>query len=146
MNSPVTPETLLPEGVDVAVCINPYTQESGPARKGTIAATLNNVAKLNPLLASPLNEDTKSQIQALMAEIDRLIPSLKIVGMFDFFEPKEWIGKGNQLGRVAVILLFLKHYPDQLSFSIQQQLFSIKEATDCKYLNSYFADLGIVRK
>src|ERR1019366_5995254 len=82
-NTPYTPESILPKGVDDTVSVNPYTGESGPARKGTVAATVNNVALLNKLLLAPQAPQNEKEINQIIQTIDPLIPSLKSIGMFN---------------------------------------------------------------
>lgn len=43
-NNAFTPEKMLPAGIDEAEVTNPYTGEKRKARKGTVAATINNIA------------------------------------------------------------------------------------------------------
>lgn len=139
--SPFTPDSVLPDGVDVSISTNPYTGKSAPARKGTVAATLNNVARLNKLL---MEANREQDVQALIEAIDKLIPSLDAIGVFDLFEPAYWIGEGEQLGRVAAIMLYFKHYPEKLTPELNMQLHSLKRVLRCPYLKSLFDDLDFV--
>lgn len=143
MNSdaPFTPESILPDGVDVSTSINPYTQESGKVRKGTVAAMLNNVAKLNLLLVKEDGRKVAEEVQALIQAIDELIPSLQIIGMFDLFEPSLWIGRGEQLGRAAVVLLYFKQYPDKWTPELKQHVLSLKNVALSSHLKRYIEAL-----
>jgi hypothetical protein len=127
-----TPESLLPDGVDSTISINPYTGESGPARKGTVAATLNNIALLNTKITS--NKDEK-EIQALIDTIKGIIPSLRVIGVFDLFTPEEWISSDNQPGRVLVAVLYLQQYPKEINPVIRQKLEKISSTTKFKILS-----------
>ena len=133
IKKPFTPDSILKEGEDFTISVNPYTQESGKTRKGTIAATLNNVARLNLLLAQPLSLQQAEEIGALIKAIEELIPSLRVVGMFDFFEPIYWIGEGEQLGRIIVILLYFKHYPQELTPPLRQKIESLTSLSSSPY-------------
>lgn len=119
--APANPESILPAGVDSTVSVNPYTGESRETRKGTIAATLNNVALLNRLLTLE-TEESKKAVKEISATVADLIPSLNAIGMFDFFEPTYWIGIGEQPGRLLVISLFFKHYPEKYTHQLKEQL------------------------
>jgi len=125
-STPFSPESILADGVDTTVSVNPYTGESGEVRKGTAAAMLNNVAKLNQLFLQEKTPENEQSIQALVEAIDQLIPALKIVGMFDLFEPMLWIGEGDQPGRLIAIQLYFKHYPEKMTPEIKQKLDSLK--------------------
>ena len=120
--APFTPESILPDGMDASLSVNPYTGEAGHARKGTVAATLNNVARLNQLLLQEDTPENQEEIQAILSAIDALIPSLQAIGMFDFFEPTYWIGQGEQSGRVAVICLYFQHYPEKYTTDMKERL------------------------
>ena len=104
----LTPEDLLPAGVDSIIAINPQTGESGPARKGTIGATLNNVALLNTLLSEKVLPNNQKKIQDVTEAIASLIPSLKVLGVFDLFTPEEWLSSEAQPGRVLAAVLYLQ--------------------------------------
>ena len=118
-----TPESLLPDGMDSSLSVNPYTGEALEVRKGTVAATLNNVAELNGLLHS----GARQLIQDSEAVLTPLLASLRGVGMFHLFEPEAWIGKGEQPGRVLIAVLYLEKYPDALTPSVRKQLKSVRK-------------------
>ncbi len=131
---PLTPESILAAGVDSSISINPYTGESGEARKGTIAATLNNVARLNQLLSQEETPEQKKAIVEISNAIDPLIPSLQVVGMFDFFEPVHWIGDGEQPGRILAVLLYFNHYPEKCTPALKKRLSEVREKVSSAYL------------
>lgn len=116
-----TPEKILPQGVDETISINPYTGESGYTRKGVIAATLNNVALLNKLLANS-NKETALQVKEITEAIIGLIPSLRAVGIFNLFSIEEWIAAQEQPGRMMVGVLYLQQYPSEISDKARQKL------------------------
>lgn len=120
--APYTPQTILQDGVDSSISINPYTLESGQVRKGTVAATLNNIAKLNKLLQEATTPEQENEIKAIVEAIDQLIPSLQIVGMFDLFEPVHWMGQKEQMGRIVALALYFKHYPEKDKWGLRQQI------------------------
>ena len=137
-----TPETMLADGVDSSISTNPYTNESGPARKGTIAATLNNIALLNKKLPKA---SSKEDIKDITNVIDNLIPSLRVVGMFDLFTVEQWMETADQPGRVWVVLLYLKKYPQELTASRREKLEHIAQSTPVKILSDEIhAMLGTV--
>ena len=126
------PSTVLPDGIDSAILTNPYTFESGHARKGTIASTINNVALLNILM----KKDQKEDIEKAAAPIRELISSLKVTGMFDIFTPLEWLSASDQLGRVLVGVFFLQANPQEKTEKIQEKLSQIYEKTTSAYLKN----------
>ncbi len=134
--APFSPEAILPDGSDFTIAVNPYTQESGKARKGIIAATLNNVVILNQLLAQENSSAREEDIKAVVAAIDQLIPSLSYVGMFDFFEPVYWIGQGEQIGRIVTIALYFKHYPEKSTPELKQKVSELIRVANSSYLLS----------
>lgn len=132
--APFTPEAILQEGVDSTISINPYTGESGTARKGTVAATLNNVARLNQLLSQEETEQQREEIRQISDAIDQLIPSLQVIGVFDMFEPTYWIGSGEQPGRILALSLYFKHYPEKYTPALREQLIKVKDQIHSPYL------------
>jgi len=106
-----TPEKILPDGVDTSRSVNPYTGETGEARKGTVAATLNNTALLNHLLADGKIKETEEIVKAIRI----LIPSLKVVGVFNLFTPLEWLSSKDQPGRILCAILYLQAYPQEIT-------------------------------
>ncbi|CRX39206.1 DUF7709 family protein [Estrella lausannensis] len=131
MNKVSTPEDILPDGDDHTVATNPFTGFQGKARKGTVAATLNNIALLDGLLQEDAGQD---QIAEIKRAITELLPSLKATGIFDLFTPGEWICSQNHPGRVYVALLYLQHYPEEISEEIAHQLRELQR----KVQNPYF--------
>jgi hypothetical protein len=136
-----TPESILPAGVDSTTSTNPYTGESGTARKGTVAATLNNVAKLNQLLSQEENAERKQEILEISNAINQLIPSLQVIGMFDLFEPSHWIGSGEQPGRILALSLYFKHYPEKYTPALKEQMLQVKGKIASPYLREQLASL-----
>ncbi len=120
--APYTPQMILQDGADFSISTNPYTQESGEVRKGTVAATLNNIAKLNSLLQEEGTPEQEKEIKAIVEAIDQLIPSLQIIGMFDLFEPVHWFGQREQMGRIVALALYFKHYPERDKWGLKQQM------------------------
>ena len=139
-SKPFTPETILPDGQDTTISINPYTGESGPARKGIIAATLNNIAILNKMIASGASE---KELQPIIIEITKLIPSLHYVGIFDMFTPQEWLTSETQPGRILAGILYLESYPVKITDNVKEILKVIKAKTKYKILIKEISKLGI---
>lgn len=134
-NKAFTPERILPAGVDSSISTNPYTGESGPARKGIIAATLNNVALLNTLLSEKPSSSDSTKVQEIIEAINSLIPSLRVVGVFDLFTPEEWLLSETQPGRVLVAVLYLQKYPQNITPAIKKHLLLIQNQTKIKVLS-----------
>lgn len=124
-----TPEKLLPPGIDSNISVNPYTRESGPTRKGIIAATLNNVVLLNRLISEPASKENQQKIQNLVEAITPLLPSLRVVGVFDFFSPEEWMGSEEQPGRTLIAVLYLQKYPENITPEVNERLKQLKGRT-----------------
>lgn len=133
MENVSTPEEILPAGDDYATVINPFTGIAGKARKGTVAATLNNIALLDRLLQKDAGSD---QIRPINEAITKLISSLKVVGLFDLFNLEEWVTDEQRIGRVYVAALYLKHNPEEITERIAAKLEKIKQTTKSLVLSS----------
>lgn len=120
-----TPDLILPDGADTTVSVNPYTQETGPVRKGTVAATLSNIAVLNRLFSSP-DSQKESLVIEITEAVQRLLPSLRVIGVFDLFSIEEWLGAHTQQGRLYVTALYLQRYPEEINEKIVGQLVELK--------------------
>jgi hypothetical protein len=120
-----TPDLILPDGADRTVSVNPYTQEAGPVRKGTVAATLNNIAVLNELFASegPQNE---AHVTEITKAVQMLLSSLRVIGVFDLFNITEWLGTDTQQGRLYVTALYLQRYPEEINEKIAGRLMELR--------------------
>lgn len=129
MNEVFTPESILPEGVDISMSTNPYTGESGPARKGIIAATLNNIALLNGLLLEENQPGNQTKLQKIIDATSSLISSLRIVGVFDLFTIQEWLSTDTQPGRILVAIFYLKQHPQKITPEIKERLVAIQNQT-----------------
>ncbi|MCE2991975.1 MAG: hypothetical protein LW825_03525 [Candidatus Jidaibacter sp.] len=133
---PFTPEGVLAEGVDSTASTNPYTGESGQARKGTVAATLNNVALLNNLLYEKASPENELKIQKIIDAITPLIPSLRVIGVFDLFTVDEWLSTDDQPGRILVATLYIQQYPQNITPKNKQRLLQIRNTTKIKILSN----------
>lgn len=122
-----TPEAILPAGADYTMSTNPYTGESGRARKGIIAATLNNVVLLNQLLTS--KDSDEEQFGAIVLAVKDLIPSLQVVGIFDFFKIDEWLNTKDQPGRILVAVLYLQRNQERMTLELKKELQNIFHST-----------------
>lgn len=137
-----TPEGILPAGVDDSIVVNPYTGDSGKARKGTVAATINNIALLNKLLLKPQSEVDNKAIKEIIQEIDMLIPSLNVLGLFDFFTVNEWLSNYKiQPGRALTAVRYLKQYPNQIDPSIQKSLDDVYHQTTVIFLKESIREI-----
>lgn len=130
-----TPESVLPEGVDTTISTNPYTGESGPARKGTVAATLNNIALLNTLFMQEGSSKNQEKERVITQAITSLIPSLRFIGVFDLFTPDEWLASETQPGRILAVVLYLQKYPQEITPQIKERLLHIQQKTKIKALS-----------
>ncbi len=130
-----TPEGILPAGVDSIISTNPYTGHSGHARKGTVAATLNNIVLLNGLLAEKASAKEHLEAKKIIESIVALMPSLQYIGVFDLFSPEEWIHTKSQPGRILVGVLYLQAYPQYMTPGIKEQLMQIQQQTKIKELS-----------
>lgn len=125
-----TPESVLASGVDAATSVNPYTGESAEGvRKGTVAATLNNVVLLNKIMLSSQTERNLGKYEQILGNIQSLIKSLSAIGMFHFFTIDEWLAANDQPGRQVVALLYLQNYTSELTTARQAQLQHIQATT-----------------
>ncbi|MBY0282298.1 MAG: hypothetical protein K2W94_09150 [Alphaproteobacteria bacterium] len=128
--SPVTPETILPDGIDKSIIINPYTNQKIEGRKGSVAAAIHNITLLNKLLnfeeltSKQLNE--LAHIETAMKEV---IPVLAGVGIFDLFTINEWLNSNDQPGRVFVGLLYLEQNLSKINEPTKGELKKIKQIT-----------------
>ena len=72
----ISPENVLPDGAD-------HAELGGVVvRKGSVAAFVANARNLEEL------EHDSAAYRATVAEMERLVPVLRAVGLFDVFEPK----------------------------------------------------------
>jgi hypothetical protein len=134
-----TPERILPAGVDRILSTNPYTGESGLARKGTIAAMLNNIALLNTLLSEKISSNDLTKIQEIIKAITSLVPPSRAIGVFDLFTPEEWLSSETQPGRVLAAVLYLQKYPQDITPKIKKRLLQIQSQTTIKVLSESIA-------
>lgn len=104
-------------------------------RKGTVAAILNNIALLNQLF---LENPEQDQIATIRKAVVNLMPSLKAIGVFDLFNPIEWLNNPKQLGRMYVAILYLKNYPDEISNEILSKLQETKQTVQNFFFSLHF--------
>lgn len=118
-NAAITPEQILPDGLDKTILTNPYTGESGYARKGIIAATISNVVSLNELLKNETNLETNyADITKITKEIQLLICCLNFTGLFNLMPPTEWIKDHSQPGKVITGILYFKTFPTKMNNAV----------------------------
>ncbi len=139
----ITPEKLLPAGVDSGEIVNPYTGEKGQARKGTVGATINNIVVLNKLLQEKPTASTDKKIDEHAQAIMKLIPSLKVIALFDFFTVEEWLGNHDkQPGRALVAIFYLQKYPNEITPEIKTQLKQVENETNIQKLKAEIKKLS----
>lgn len=132
-----TPEDILSAGEDHAMVVNPFTGFQRKARKGSVAATLNNIALLDRLF---LENADQEQIANVKKAVTELMPSLKAIGIFDFFNPIEWLHP-KRLGRSYVSILYLKHYPEEINKEIADKLQEINQTIQNPFFRSELQNL-----
>ncbi|WNV85906.1 hypothetical protein [Umezawaea sp. Da 62-37] len=76
MTGPVRPEDVLPDDVDSGVL------NGVEVRKGSVAAFVANARRLDDLRPGSPERD------AVLAELRRLVPALRAVGVLDVFAPR----------------------------------------------------------
>ncbi len=126
-----TPEDILSDGEDHTNAVNPFTGFQGRARKGTVAATLSNIALLDRLF---LEEGNENQIHDIKNAVIELLPSLRAVGMFSLFDPLEWVNNEKHWGRIYIGLLYLRQFSEEINDEIVCQLLEIEQ----KFPNPFF--------
>lgn len=129
-----TPESVLASGVDSSTSVNPYTGESAEARKGTVAATLNNVVLLNKIMLGNNTEQDLEQYKQIVEAIKNLINPLSAIGMFHFFTIDEWLTADNQPGRQLVGLLYLQSHKEEFTTARQNLVKKIQSTTKSNLL------------
>ncbi len=126
-----TPETLLPPSVDSAVYTNPYTGESSYIRKGTIGATILNIHELNILLQNTPSKENDRLVREIMDQNNKLLASLKVLGLFNVFTIEEWISQSDeQPGRCLLGLLYLQHYPNEITLQSKAIIKDIQKSNN----------------
>lgn len=141
-NKVFTPESVLPDGIDTTIATNPYTGESGQVRNGTMAAIVNNIVLLNKELDKSPAELTQ-QGHELVKGIDILMPSLRVVGVFDLFSIYEWIAVEKQWGRIYAAILYVRRYPEAMDQNVRLKLMGIKSRTIVVPVIELIAELGL---
>lgn len=97
-------------------------------RKGTIFTTVMNARLFDQLITEEASEEKIQKINAVVHDINELIPSLDSMGMFDFFTPIEWLQDGEkQPGRALVALLYLQANPAKLKDNVRHYLPALRE-------------------
>lgn len=88
---------------------------------------------LNKMLISNAPQE---DIQAVSNEVKKLLPSLKVIGVFDLFNIEEWLNTNNQPGRILVVTLYLQQYPSLLTGDIKNSLRNIVAVTKFNILKN----------
>lgn len=100
-------------------------------RKGTIFTTVMNARLFDQLIKEEHSEEKQQKIDAVVHDINELIPSLDSMGMFEFFHPIEWLQDGEkQPGRALVALLYLKMNSKHMEDNIRHYLPALREICD----------------
>jgi len=80
------------------------------------------------------NQTSSEQI---ITSIVSLLDSLKIIGVFNLFTPKEWLSDKEQPGRILAGLLYLQKYPQYVTPEIKYTLLDLQTHNKNKILSSY---------
>lgn len=108
-NKTITPSEILPKGAEGQVA-----KDGTFVRKGTIKATIDNIAILNKMFNQPANKARYDKIDESIKPIMELVPSFYALDMFKFFTVNEWLQDENNKGRILVTLLYLDKYMNTL--------------------------------
>ena len=84
-------------------------------RKGSIAATLQNVKTLNCLLSEKPSLQRDQDIHTIVDDIRPIIEGLVATELFDIFSPLEWIANQHNKGRALVGIVCLQEVPALVS-------------------------------
>lgn len=104
-------------------------------RKGSIAATLKNIA----LFEEELRKGTVSaQFLSAIEDQKSLLPVLKGVGLMELFSIEEWLQDQNKLGRIFLTLLYIEAYPEEITPFIRNKL---ENLTGNQFLKNYATEL-----
>lgn len=99
---------VLPNGVNESELIDPLTNLPIIVRMGTVLSTWRNIQTLNNYFSKTNSEiliQDSPELNDIRHVISSYLPSLRAIGMFDLFSPKEWQQNPNQLGRAYVARL-----------------------------------------
>lgn len=106
------------------------------ARKGSIAAMLQNAARYEELIALPEGPHRTAEMNKIVSDVIEILPALHAVHLFEFFTPDEWLHglkKGKQ-GRAFIATLYLLHHPKTITHDIIDQLVQSKNAVAPEFL------------
>lgn len=114
----ITPEQLLADGQDH------IAQNGITARKGSIKALIDNVAELNLHLTDQKNPE---KAKKAIADLFESMPTQKELKVFEMFPPAEWIANKDYPGKVMAGVLYLQHYPAELTPAIKTELITLSK-------------------
>jgi hypothetical protein len=115
----ITPEQLLADGQDQ------INQNGRTVRKGSIKALIDNVAELNLQLTE---QGDPAKAHKAIADLFESMETQKELKVFEMFPPTEWIQSKDQPGKVMAGVLYLQHYPAELSSLLKSQLINISKS------------------
>lgn len=115
----ITPEQLLADGQDQ------INQNGLNVRKGSIKALIDNVAELNLHLTDQGNSE---KAKKAIADLYESMPVQKELRVFEMFPPTEWVTNKDQPGKVMAGVLYLQHYPTELTPLLKPQLLTISNS------------------
>lgn len=83
-------------------------------RKGTVFAMMQNARLFDKVREMPESAEKEEKLAQIKLDLKNIMPGLKANGLFDFFQPIEWLeAKGDEEGRIFVALIFLEMYPEK---------------------------------
>lgn len=118
---------ILADGQEGIQMQDPITGEIGYIRKGTVAATMANINELNRLLQRTCTTEEVQKISELCTTIKESLPSLRVLGMFRFFSPFEWMADSKQPGRTLVAIFLLQKHPEFINDELLKRLEFLKQ-------------------
>jgi hypothetical protein len=116
-----TTEDILPDNQNIIV------SNGTEIRKGTVKATIENIKLLNECFKQPFTKERNTNIKAIMRIMEELIEALHLVGLFEFFQPLEWLQDSKNKGRIMVALLYLSMHKEQLDEKIRLRVYELKK-------------------
>jgi hypothetical protein len=63
---------------------------------------------------------------------------MKVIGMFDLFEPVYWVGEGEQIGRIVAIALYIRRYPEKKFGNLKPKIVSLTDHLESPVLRDLF--------
>jgi hypothetical protein len=134
--SPVKPDQILPDNQNTIVL------DGISLRKGSIAATAINSARLNDLFDRPISDESSKAIEDIIDVLikESLGEKMVLLKMFDFFKVEEWLQSEDDklLGRHVVAALALIKYPNLATGKALDRLKFLKDKSPVNSIKKIF--------